>query len=229
MSRQIVALVGGLVLLPLLGVTLPACGSQRPRVVEYRPGTFYFDWDERDEVNSSQRLAVQRKFQARVRELNSELRRPVYVEAIQASNQISRDLQLSEILERDRRWQLAAANDDVVAELTDGRCNQALREFVSRVEGFAEIFVTNERGMNVCVTNRTSDYYQADEDWWQIGVAASQPKNGHVQYDQSAGVVAVPAYLPVADPATGVTIGVAKGLVASDIDRPRQQPAPPRR
>ncbi len=100
MYRGIVSLVGGLVLLPLLGVTLPACGSKGPRVVEYRPGTFYFDWDERDEINSSQRLAVQRKFQARVRELNTELRRPVYVEALQASNQSSRDLQLSEILAR---------------------------------------------------------------------------------------------------------------------------------
>jgi hypothetical protein len=228
MYRGIVSLVGGLVLLPLLGVTLPACGSKGPRVVEYRPGTFYFDWDERDEINSSQRLAVQRKFQARVRELNTELRRPVYVEALQASNQNSRDLQLSEILERDRAWQLAAASDDVVAEQTDKRCNQALREFQARVASFAEIFVTNERGMNVCVTNRTTDYYQADEDWWQMAFRADQPKNGHLQFDQSAGVVAVPAYLPVTDPATGVTIGVAKGLVASDIDRPAQQPAPRR-
>lgn len=223
------ALVGGIVLLSLLGVALSACSSRAPRIVGYEPGSFYFDWDETDQVNSSQRLAVQRKFQARVRELNTELRRPVYVEAILASNEISEPLELSEILERDRRWQLASVDQAIVAELTNAACNKALREFVARVEGFAEVFVTNERGMNVCVTNRTTDYYQADEDWWQSAFRASEPKNGHLQFDQSAGVVAVPAYLPVVDPATRTTIGVAKGLVASDIDRAQPVPAPPRR
>ena len=228
MSR-LFSLLGGIVLLSLLGVALSACGSRGPRIVGYKPGSFYFDWDETDQINSSQRLAVQRKFQARVRELNSELRRPVYVEAILASNEISEPLELSDILERDRRWQLASVAPGIVAELTNAACNQALREFVARVEGFAEVFVTNERGMNVCVTNRTTDYYQADEDWWQSAFRASQPKNGQLQYDQSAGVVAVPAYLPVVDPATRTTIGVAKGLVASDIDRAQTSPAPPPR
>jgi hypothetical protein len=193
-----------------------ACKSQMARVREYQPGTFYFDWDETDKVNSDQRLAIASRFERRVQVLEAQLHERTVTGAIQKSNAQARELQLAEILERDRRWQLAV-DDAIVDELTDPACNETLRRFTKAFEGFAEILVTNARGANVCVTNRTTDYYQADEDWWQHAFTAKRPTNGHLAFDESAGVVAVPAYIPIRDPVTGVTIGVAKAQIVDAV------------
>ncbi len=195
-----------------------ACQSQLPRVREYQPGTFYFDWDETDKVNSDQRQAIAGRFERRVQVLAAQLNERTVTDAIRKSNVQSHGLPLAEILDRDRRWQLAS-DDSVVDELTDPACNEALRRFTKAFEGFAEILVTNARGAIVCVTNRTTDYYQADEDWWQHAFSAKRPTNGHLAFDESAGVVAVPVYIPLRDPVTGVAIGVAKAQLVDAVPR----------
>jgi signal transduction histidine kinase len=52
---------------------------------------------------------------------------------------------------------------------------------------FSEIFLANKYGANVAETGKTTDYYQADEQWWQQakeqGLYVSD-----VEYDQSSGV-----------------------------------------
>ncbi len=55
---------------------------------------------------------------------------------------------------------------------------------------YAEVFLTNKYGANAAQTGKTSDYYQADEQWWQ-----EAKKNGlyvgDVEYDQSADVYSI--------------------------------------
>jgi hypothetical protein len=65
------------------------------------------------------------------------------------------------------------------------------------------------------MTNKTSDYYQADEDWWVRAFAGDQ---GHfyydeIEYDESAMSEAIPVYIPVIDPQTQKAIGVIKAVV----------------
>jgi len=52
---------------------------------------------------------------------------------------------------------------------------------------FPEIFITNKYGVNIAQAGKTSDYYQADESWWQKAKA-----EGHwisdIVYDDSSGV-----------------------------------------
>ncbi len=55
---------------------------------------------------------------------------------------------------------------------------------------FGEIFVTNEYGANVAQTGKTSDYLQADEEWWQEakdkGVYVSD-----IEFDESAEIYSI--------------------------------------
>ena len=193
-------------------LALPALSCQRPRVVEYEPGRFYFDWDETGRVSSDARIEFRRTFEQRVEILAAALREPDVVDALKKSNVASRKLSLQEILERDRRWQLAEG-DEIIGELTDRECSAAIRRLARSFEGYAEILVTDLRGVNVCVTGRTTDYYQADEDWWQDANRSNKPISGRLEYDESAGEVGVPAYLPVFDPAVGTRIGAAKAII----------------
>lgn len=80
------------------------------------------------------------------------------------------------IAQQDRLWTASPSAPEIAAlmqGLTENAMSDRLREkcaFLERQNGFpviGEIFVTNRYGANVCQTNSTSDFYQADEPWWQ--------------------------------------------------------------
>jgi len=98
--------------------------------------------------------------------------------------------------------------------INNNELSQKLREklnFYEEKNGyklFGEIFVTNRYGANVAQTGKTSDYYQADENWWQ-----EAKKNGiyvsDVEYDQSADVYSTDICIKV-DDMSGNFAGVMK-------------------
>jgi hypothetical protein len=49
----------------------------------------------------------------------------------------------------------------------DGPGAQALQLLRKTNSYFAEVFITNRFGELVTTTNKTSDFFQADEEWWQ--------------------------------------------------------------
>ena len=77
----------------------------------------------------------------------------------------------------------------------------------------AEIFIANLRGAKVCVTSRGTDYFKADEDWFQSVARTREPDNGALSFDERSEIVAVPVYLPVFNPTTSRFLGVARALV----------------
>lgn len=111
---------------------------------------------------------------------------------------------LSLITELDEEWRVASDYSplirNVVSELDYvNPVSSALKEFIEIFPAHAEMFVTDMYGANVASTGRTSDYYQADEGWWQT---AWNDGNGDVyigdpEYDESAGITAVNMAVPV--------------------------------
>ncbi len=84
-----------------------------------------------------------------------------------------------------------------------------LRQAVERSD-FAELFVTESHGFNAVTTNRTSDFVQSDEEWWQRAWRGDMYQSD-VTYDSSAGVVSLELAAPVAA-AGGRRVGVIKGV-----------------
>ena len=137
-------------------------------------------------------------------------------EGLRAANQryegrSAADIQ-SQLLEEDARW--VAAPDDsplVRAGLTNAMA-QRLRRF-ERVapSRYAEVIVTDRAGALYAATNRTTDFYQGDEDWWQRcdnagrgAVVLSAPV-----YDESARTVSLAVSAPLYD-AEGALVGVVR-------------------
>ena len=87
-----------------------------------------------------------------------------------------------------------------------------LREFQEENAGFYEIFVTDMYGLNVGQTNKTTDYYQADEDWWigAYNMGEGRSYHGQIEFDESAQTEAISLYVPIIDPITDEVIGVVK-------------------
>ncbi|MDP3296498.1 MAG: diguanylate cyclase [Thermodesulfovibrionia bacterium] len=91
------------------------------------------------------------------------------------------------------------------------------KEFYEQSYGhkiFSEIFVTNKYGANAAQTNKTTDYRQDDEEWWQ-----SAKKDGlyisDIAYDESAGVYSTDIGIRINDP-DGNFIGVMKVVLNID-------------
>jgi methyl-accepting chemotaxis protein len=77
---------------------------------------------------------------------------------------------------------------------------------------FTELFLTERLGLVVSATNRTSDFVQSDEDWWDYAVVAGSYMSPAV-YDESAGTVGVELAARIADPMSGQSAGVVKALL----------------
>lgn len=76
---------------------------------------------------------------------------------------------------------------------------------------FGEIFVTNAYGANVSQTNRTTDYRQDDERWWQLA-AKDGLYLGDVEFDESAGIYSVEICVRIDDEDGGM-LGVLKAVM----------------
>ncbi|UCG56980.1 MAG: HAMP domain-containing protein [Phycisphaerales bacterium] len=78
-------------------------------------------------------------------------------------------------------------------------------------EVFSEVFVTNKYGANAAQSQRTSDYYQGDEHWWQMAKETGLYVSD-VQYDESARVYAINMAVSISDE-KGIFAGVVKAVL----------------
>ena len=99
--------------------------------------------------------------------------------------------------------------------MQDRLTNQTARElraFQSAFPNNAEIFATDINGVITGATKRTSDYYQADEDWWQ---AAYNQGAGDIyisvpEFDDSVGKVSLQIAIPIIGKETNRIVGVLR-------------------
>lgn len=117
----------------------------------------------------------------------------------------------------DARWPSLPDDAPEVAACLQNDLARALREFQKRNPNFAEILVTDHRGRLVAATNKTSDYWQADERWWQEGSTA-KPGTAYVEgltFDESSGTHSIELSVPLyGSPEPGnKPVGVLKGIL----------------
>ena len=100
----------------------------------------------------------------------------------------------------DQQW---VSGDDEIKGIVDSVLNNDLvdklrsefekKEFYKKISGtevFTETIVANRYGANVAATNMTTDYYQADEEWWQIAMQ-NDLYISQIRFDRSAGLYTV--------------------------------------
>lgn len=86
---------------------------------------------------------------------------PVIVEAVKTQN--ARGISISEIKALDEKWKTTAGVADFMNALMESTCGKHLRSIQDSKPYMAEIFVMDDQGANVCMTDKTSDYWQGDE------------------------------------------------------------------
>jgi signal transduction histidine kinase len=115
----------------------------------------------------------------------------------------------------DHQWAVSTIDDRLVERVLANPVAGELRELQDRLPQYAELFVTNQYGAVIAATDQTSDYYQADEEWWQSAwnngkgdIFVSQP-----EFDESAGIYAIDMALPIPAHNRSDFVGVLRATV----------------
>lgn len=137
---------------------------------------------------------------------------PAVIEAINAQNTANSNLSNAEILELDGKWRSGVNSGS--SSLIDSTMSNPLSMYLKGVKDqysdlYTEIFVMDNKGVNVGQSDITSDYWQGDEGKWQNtyskGVGAVDI--GDLEEDESSGAFQSQLSTSIVDPATGKVIG----------------------
>jgi len=158
------------------------------------------------EVHSLQSFGLSKILQDKAEQINTSY------EPNQAAN-------LEQIQFLDKQWRAADAarndNDPLVSGVLNNEVSSELREFRDTFPENAEVFVTDKFGANIAATNRTSDYYQADEEWWQVAYNNGQGAIyiGQPEFDQSSNTFGLNIAIPLYAHGTREVIGVLRTTI----------------
>lgn len=102
------------------------------------------------------------------------------------------------INQMDADWQSFEGMSDVMTAMMTNEAAQKLLEFEQKTGYCSEIFLTDNKGANVAMTVRTSDYWQGDEaKFTEAFKGDGQVFMGPVSYDDSTEAYLVQVSIPV--------------------------------
>ncbi|MBU0649525.1 PDC sensor domain-containing protein [Patescibacteria group bacterium] len=151
---------------------------------------------------------------------------PIVVNAVKEAN-IEATRSQDEIIRLDEKWrQIEEVDEWIESYLTNG-CADYLKEVQNKKEHgatvYAEIFVMDKQGCIVAETDKTSDFWQGDEDKFIKSFANGKGDIfiDEASYDESTGIYSVQVSVPVLDADSGraigaMTVGIDLDLFASE-------------
>lgn len=140
---------------------------------------------------------------------------PVIVDAVKAQN--AQGASLDTIKDIDKKWRATVGVDAFMTALMENACAKYLQEMMDSSKMYAELFVMDNQGANVCMSDKTSDYWQGDEDKFTESYkgGAGAVHISDVKFDESAQAYLVQVSVPVRD--GGKVIGAI--TIGIDIDK----------
>jgi glycerol-3-phosphate dehydrogenase len=162
-------------------------------------------------------LAIADEFEAPMKKLaDSDIRMwikdPVVVNAIKAQNQKHASLTQADIDRLDKQWraETGASSQPLIQAVLSNGLSKFLKAKKDVSNGlYTEIFVMDNKGLNVGQSDITSDYWQGDEAKWQktYSVGPNAVHVSEVKKDESTQAFQGQLSLSVVDPANNQVIG----------------------
>ncbi len=128
-------------------------------------------------------------------------------------------LQIEKIMrDMDDKWAKAGDQDELIKKSTDGEIPNSMREIMRIRNNISEIFITDKFGGLLFSSGRASDFYQADEDWWQKAFSGGKGAIyfSSIELDLSSGKWGSAIAAPI-NSSNGDIIGVCKIFVQIDV------------
>lgn len=124
---------------------------------------------------------------------------PVIVDAVKAEN--AKGKTLDQVKAKDKEWLATPGIADYMRAIMDSKCGKYLRTIQNSAPYYSEIFVMDNQGANVAMTDKTSDYWQGDEAKFKksFNGGAGAVFVDDVKFDDSAQAYLVQVSVPVWD------------------------------
>lgn len=138
------------------------------------------------------------------------LSEPAIINAVIAQNALHFRLNQPEIQDLDARWraELLSTKRPLIDATLSNPLSLYLKGRQRAAEGLiTEIFVMDNRGLNVGQSDITTDYWQGDEAKWLKSFGAGLVHIEEAERDESTQLMQSQASLPIRDPASGEIIG----------------------
>ena len=137
---------------------------------------------------------------------------PTIVAAIKSQNDKHSGLTQSDIDSMDKKWraETSAGSKPMIDGLLGRPASKKLAGYKNDGEGlFTEIFVMDNKGLNVAQSDVTSDYWQGDEAKWKKTFLAGSNVTfiDEVEFDESTQTYQAQVSLSITDPDGGAVIG----------------------
>jgi len=147
---------------------------------------------------------------------------PEIIAAIKAQNARHASIGQGEIDKLDKQWraQTKSSTRPLIDQVLSTALSKKLLDAKNRARGMiTELFVMDNKGLNVGQSDATSDYWQGDEDKWQKTYLAGPGAMfiDEIEMDESTQTFQSQLSLSIADPATGQVIGAV--TVGVDVDQ----------
>ncbi len=174
------------------------------------------------EIAKKESAHVKRIIEKEIDEARSLTISPFVRQYIETANQRYAENSNEEIIKEINRiekiWPQLSERNPILKDILTNELSAYLKEYKKlEKEEYAEIFITDVKGALIAATNKTTDYFQADEKWWEESY-----NNGRggiylsdVNYDESAKVFALNFCLPIMDKSNKKVIGIIK--IVTDI------------
>lgn len=137
---------------------------------------------------------------------------PAVIAAIIAQNAANAGLNEDQIIALDNKWraETKTSTHPMIDELLNSEVSKMLADYRDSTAGMVtEIFVMDNKGLNVAQSDVTSDYWQGDEAKWQktYPMGPDVVFVDEVETDESTQTLQSQMSMSIKDPASGETIG----------------------
>ncbi len=140
---------------------------------------------------------------------------PILQDAVKEANLSYENLEPKAIQDHmakmDKEWTHADPDTPIVKERLSSLLGRRLRALKAADTNIAEIFLTDKYGGLIASSDKTSDFFQADESWWEY--AYNNGKGdvffGDLELDESSNIISSALAVPIEDNA-GHAAGVVK-------------------
>ena len=162
--------------------------------------------------------AISERIDNKIKEAYISVVDPVWIKKIKESNLIHESMESNErqnyLLDLDKKWRKASGDDPLLKEFLDNEISNELKVLLRQDNDIGEIFLTNKFGGIIALTGKTSDFYQADEEWWQEAYNYGKGKTfiGDIEFDESADIFCIAIAVPVRDYSDEV-VGIGKFVI----------------
>jgi len=145
-------------------------------------------------------------------QVKSWLKDPVVINAIKAQNAKNAGLSQTDVDRLDKQWrsETGSSNQPLIKSVLSNDLSKFLMKKKEGSQGlYTEIFVMDNKGLNVGQSDVTSDYWQGDEAKWKKTylVGADAMHIGGVKKDESTQMFQSQLSMPVMDPDNNQVIG----------------------